>query len=164
MADGRNTEQFAKIHELIKDIHIAMLTTEGTDGVLHSRPMATQKAEFDGSLWFLTRHNSGKVSEILHDSEVNLTYTDGNHSFVSLSGKAEINQDRSKIDELWSPLHKAWFPEGKDDPEITVLVVRVKEAEYWEAPANAIVRNVKILSAALTGGKVTAGEHEKVIL
>ncbi|MGE3509589.1 MAG: pyridoxamine 5'-phosphate oxidase family protein [Vicinamibacterales bacterium] len=28
-----------------------------------------------------------------------------------------------KIDELWEPLAKTWFTEGKDDPRITVIKV-----------------------------------------
>jgi len=162
--EASGNEQFKKIHDLIKDIHVAMLTTEGSDGKLHSRPMATQEAEFDGSVWFLSRQSSGKVTDIQHQAHVNLAYSDGKSSFVTLAGTAEIQKDRKKIDELWNPLYKAWFPDGKDDPEITVIKVQVEEAEYWEAPANAIVRNVKILSAAITGGKTSVGEHEKVTL
>ena len=162
--EASGNEQFKKIHDLIKDIHVAMLTTEGSDGKLHSRPMATQEAEFDGSVWFLCQQSSGKVTDIQHQAHVNLAYSDGKHSFVTLAGVAEIQKDRKKIDELWNPLYKAWFPDGKDDPEITVIKVQVEEAEYWEAPPNAIVRNVKILSSAITGGKVSVGEHEKITL
>jgi general stress protein 26 len=160
--EATTSEQYKKIHDLIKDIHVAMLTTEGSDGRLHSRPMATQQAEFDGSVWFLSRQRSGKVTDIQHEAHVNLAYSDGKHAFVTLAGTAEIQKDRKKIEELWNPLYKAWFPDGKEDPEITVIKVQVEEAEYWEAPPNAIVRNVKILTAALTGGKVSVGEHEKV--
>ena len=48
-------EKIEKVRDLIKGIKIAMLTTVNpTDGSLHSRPMATQEAEFDGDLWFFT--------------------------------------------------------------------------------------------------------------
>ena len=39
-----------KISEMIKDIRIAMLSTVTADGAIHSRPMATQQAEFQGEL------------------------------------------------------------------------------------------------------------------
>jgi general stress protein 26 len=126
-ATGR--EALNKINELIQDIHIAMMTTVSPDGSLHSRPMATQKAEFTGELWFLTREDSGKIFDVEHDRHVSLTYTDGQQTFVALAGKASISQDRGKIDELWNPMYTAWFPEGKDDPEIAVLQVRVETAE-----------------------------------
>ncbi len=152
-----------KVWELIKDIHIAMLTTADSSGALYSRPMATQQASFTGDLWFLTGQHSGKVEEIQHDAHVNLTYTDAkNSSFVSVAGRAEISKDRAKIEELWNPLYKAWFPEGVNDPEVRVLKVRVDGAEYWEAPSSAIVRYFRILKRAATHGKSKVGEHGKL--
>ncbi len=157
-------EAIRKISDLIHGIRIAMLTTTGTDGSLHSRPMATQQKPFTGELWFLTGLHSGKVSEIRSDAEVALTYVDGKQTFLSLSGRATVSRDKAKIEELWNPMYQAWFPEGKDDPEISVLRVDVDRAEYWDAPSNAIVRNVQILARALSGGKTTVGEHASVSL
>lgn len=153
-----------KIDGLIKDIRIAMLTTAGPDGTLHSRPMATQKSEFTGELWFLTRDDSGKVFDIQHDANVSLTYADGKNTFVSLSGRARVSRDQAKIDELWNPMYMAWFPQGKEDPEIRVMRVTVDTAEYWDAPSNAVVRNFQILLAAVTAGHVKVGENEAVTL
>ena len=157
-------EGIAKIAELIKDIQMAMLTTVGTDGPLHSRPMATQQTPFDGELLFLTAEDTGKVQEIKEDAEVALTYVDPKHTFLTLSGRASISNDRDLIEKLWNPTYKAWFPGGKDDPAIRVLRVHVDQAEYWEAPANAVLRNVKILARAVTGGKTAVGEHARVEL
>jgi general stress protein 26 len=166
MTEGGSSRATAlkKINNLIKDIRMAMLTTAAPDGHLHSRPMATQKSEFDGELWFLTKDDSAKVFDIEHDVHVSLTYVDGKHTFVSLSGIASVSHDRAKIEELWNPMYKAWFPEGKDDPEITVLRVRVESAEYWEAPANTVVRNFQILRAALTGKEAEVAKNKSVQL
>jgi general stress protein 26 len=154
-----------KLWELIKDIHIAMLTTADSTGALYSRPMATQQTQFTGDLWFLTGQHSEKVEEIRGNAHVNLIYTDAKNSrFVSLSGRAAVSKDRAKIDELWNPMYKAWFPNGKDDPEISVLKVHVEEAEYWDAPSSAAVRYYRILKRAATGGQSKVGEHEKLIV
>jgi general stress protein 26 len=158
-------ESLAKIQDLIKDTRIAMLTTAGEDGKLYSRPMATQGTRFQGEVWFLTRQDSGKVNEIRHDAHVNIAYANPkDSSFVSLSGRAQVSKDRAKIHELWNPLYKAWFPKGEDDPEITLLKVTVEDAEYWDAPSNAIVRNYQILRAAVTRGSSPVGEHARVEL
>ena len=53
-----------KLAEMIRDIDFAMLTTVAEDGSLHSRPMSTQRAGFDGDLWFFTRASAPKVGEI----------------------------------------------------------------------------------------------------
>lgn len=49
-----NHEAIKTVHELIKGIETAMLTTVSEEGLV-SRPMKTQEAEFDGTLWFLTK-------------------------------------------------------------------------------------------------------------
>jgi general stress protein 26 len=157
------SEAIEKIWSLIKDIHVAMLTTTDPNGSLYSRPMATQQDHFTGELFYLTRAHSGKVDEIRDHANVNLTYVDTRHStFVSLSGSASLSRDRTRINELWHPSLKAWFPNGEDDPEVTVLTVRVEEAEYWDAPSSAIVRNIRILERALRGGEGKMGDHARV--
>jgi general stress protein 26 len=158
-----NPQAILKIAEMIKDIRIAMLSTVTPDGDIHSRPMATQEAEFAGELLFLTRQESGKTDEIAHQSRVTLNYVDGKkYRFLSLSGRASLEKDRETIHKLWNPLYKAWFPQGEDDPQITVIRVDVDEAEYWDAPANGLVRGYQMLKAAVTGGSAPVGEHQKV--
>lgn len=148
-----------KIGELIKSIRIAMLTTAADDGSFDSRPMATQETEFDGVVWFLTREESGKVSEIKADSHVSLVYADpSNSKFVSAKGSASVNQDRAKIHELWSPMYKAWFPGGEEDSHIAVLRIEITEAQYWEASSSKLLRGLKYVAAAATGGAVDLGE------
>ncbi len=154
-----------KIAALIQDIRIAMMTTAAPDGSFDSRPMATQKTEFDGSIFFLTRQESGKVHEIANDSHVSLLYADeADGKYVTVKGKATVYRDESKIHELWNPLYKAWFPEGEGDPAIGVLRVDVTEAQYWEASSSRLIRGIKYVAAAATGGEVDLGKTGKVSL
>ena len=156
-------EGMKKIGGLIEDIRFAMLTTAAPDGSFDSRPMATQKKEFDGTLWFLTAHDTEKVREISDDSHVTLVYADpSNAKYVTVKGKAFVNRDQAKIHELWNPMYKAWFPGGEEDPKINVLRVDVVEAEYWEASDSKLIRSIKYLAAAATKGSVDVGEYGKV--
>lgn len=158
-------EGMEKIGELIHDIRIAMLTTMSPDGSMDSRPMATQNSEFNGTVWFLTRQDSGKVHEIADDSHVSLLYAAPNDAkYVAAKGIARISADRAKIHELWNPMYKAWFPEGEDDPQIGVLRVDITEAQYWEASSSKLVRGIKYLAAAATGGRIQLGETGNVSL
>ncbi|HEV2644894.1 MAG TPA: pyridoxamine 5'-phosphate oxidase family protein [Acidobacteriaceae bacterium] len=152
-----------KIGELIKDVRICMMTTAAGDGTFDSRPMATQQTEFDGTVWFLTRHESQKVAELQQDANVTLLYSDPrNNNYVAAKGKATISRDKSKIHELWNAMYKAWFPEGEDDPQITVLRVDIHEAQYWEASSSKLIFGIKYLAAAVTGGEVNVGESGSV--
>ncbi len=156
-------EGVQKINDLVKDIRIAMMTTVAPDGSFDSRPMATQQSSFYGDVWFLTRAESGKVAEIRDDSHVSLLYSDPDSSkFVSAKGRAYLSKDRAKIQELWNPMYKAWFPEGQDDPSITVLRVNISEAQYWEASSSKLLRGLKYVAAAATGGAIDLGETGKI--
>jgi general stress protein 26 len=156
-------EGLAKIGSLIKGIRVAMLTTAAKDGSFDSRPMATQKTEFDGTVWFLTANDSRKTGEIADDSHVSLIYADPSDAkYVTVKGRAHASRDREKIHELWNPMYKAWFPEGEDDPRISVLRVDVTEAEFWEASDSKIIRSIKYLAAAATKGGVDVGEYGRV--
>ena len=158
-------EGLKKIADLLKGIRIAMINTVARDGSISARPMAVQDKTFDGKLWFLTRVKSEKVDEILQDQHVTLTLTDTSDAkYLTLKGRASVNQDRAKISELWSSMYKAWFPEGESDPEIAVLRVDVTEAEYWQASSSSLVRGAKYLAAAVTGGKTSIGEAGHVLV
>lgn len=157
----------AKLGELIKDIRVAMLTTVDKEGRLHSRPMATQQTEFDGTLWFFTDANSVKVHELQRDRHVNVSYANPeDQRYVSVSGMASTMTDRGKMEELWSPLHKAWFPKGLDDPNIALLRIDVDRAEYWDAPSSAVVQLFGFAKAMLTGKRYgeEGVDHEQVKL
>ncbi len=157
-------EAIEKLNELTRDISIAMLTTiDG--GVLRSRPMDTQKTEFDGTLWFLTGADTHKDDEIKKDNRVNVSYAaPDDNKYVSVSGTAEILRDQAKINELWSPVHKAWFPEGKDDPNIRVIKINVEQAEYWDSSSSTFVQVAGFLKALVTGEQADGGENKKINL
>ena len=163
MEDTR-LKSIEKLNELIKEIDFAMLTTiDG--GMMRSRPMQTQDFEFDGNLWFFTSSKTHKAEEIERDNRVNVSYASpSDNSYVSVSGRASIVKDRAKIDEYWSDLYKAWFPEGKDTPDLVLLRVEAEQAEYWDAPSSTIAQTIGFLKALATGERVDVGENEKINL
>jgi general stress protein 26 len=159
----RGKEGMEKIAALVKGIRIAMMSTIDQAGQIHSRPMATQDEPFNGTLWFLTRSTSEKIGDIRERQKVTLDYSDPNDSkYITLRGTASVRRDRAKIEKMWNPMYKAWFPEGKDDPEIAVLRVEVNEGEYWEANSSKIIMGIRYVAAAVTGGAVSVGESGHV--
>jgi general stress protein 26 len=163
--DKTRAEAIEKLNALIKDIDFAMMTTVDTDGVLRSRPMSTQDAEFDGDLWFFTSDKTHKTEEIERDNRVNLSYANPDDNvYVSVSGTAEISKDRRKMEELWNPVLKAWFPDGLDQPDICLLKVGVEQAEYWDSSSSTIVQVAGFVKAMVTGKRADGGENEKINL
>ena len=123
-----------KLRKLMKDIRIAMLTTVARDGGLHGRPMMTSDVEADGNLWFVASGRSALAEEIAKNPNVSVTYANAKGSrYIAVSGTATFVRDEDRLKDLWSGKHKAWFPEGKKDPDLTLLKVAVHSAEYWDS-------------------------------
>jgi len=146
----------AKVHELIKDVRIAMLTTVSTEGQLVSRPMATQQTQFEGEVWFFAEADSPKIADIARDPRVNVAYSASN--FVSLAGTASVVRDVAKKRELWDAGAAAWFGD-KDaaDPSVVLIKVDAETAEYWDTPSRPATL-VKVVKAKLTKTRPDAGE------
>lgn len=160
--EDKRQESIEKLKGLIEGIDFAMLTTHA-NGKLRSRPMSTQKFEFDGDLWFFTSDQTHKVEEIEKDNEVNVAYSKPeDNTYISVSGTASIVKDRDKIEELWNPILKAWFPKGLDDPSLCLLKVSVEEAEYWDSPSSTLVQIAGFVKALVTGKSADGGDYGKV--
>ena len=67
-------------------------------------------------------------------------------------------RDRAKIEELWQPHLKAWFPDGVDTPDIALLKVSVEKAEYWDSSQSMVVHAVSLVSSLVTGEPAQPGE------
>ena len=160
-----SSNEFQHLAHLIRGIKTAMLTTASADGSLRSRPMATLEGEFDGTLWFFTRADAPKVGEVRQEEQVNVSYADADgQRFVSVSGRAALVLDREKIQELWNPVYKAWFPKGLDDPQIALLRVEADKAEYWDAQSSAMVQLISLVKELVTRPSYPSGENQKVDL
>jgi general stress protein 26 len=125
-------EKRERLHSLMKEFDTAMLVTRNTGGQLHARPLAIAERRDQGLLYFATAAESQKVREVELDDHVNVTMQD-KRRFVSVTGTARLTDDRALIEQLWSETWKIWFPKGKDDPSLRILIVDANEASYWDA-------------------------------
>ena len=158
------SEQLEKFIDLVEDIKTCMMITKDAGGKLNARPMNNAKVDKDGSVWFFTNEFSGKVAQISHENEIFLTYSSSSsNSYVAFNAVAELNDDKNKIEELWTPDMKAWFPEGKEDPKILLIHANPIEAEYWDHSSSKIIMLFNMIKSAVTGS-YTEGEHAKLRL
>jgi general stress protein 26 len=126
MQDGHD-----KLFELLEEFKTAMLVTRTQTGGVHARPMRVAKFNKDGVLYFVTSRDSPKIKEISDDPEVTVIFQDG-AKYVTLAGSAEVAEDRQLVESMWSEAWKVWFPKGKVDPMICIVMVRASQAEYWD--------------------------------
>jgi general stress protein 26 len=152
-ADLQGAAARKKVKELAEKASSCFFcTTVAQDQPFTTRPMAVQKVDEDGSLWFLSANDSYKNREIANNPVVQLLFQGASYTdFLHITGMATITEDKQKIKELWNPFLKVWFTEGENDPRISVIKVDPVEGYYWDTKHNKIVVMVKRVVGAITG-------------
>lgn len=141
-------EAVKKFKALVQDVNICMFTTIDDRNQVFSRPMSTVQIDDEGNAWFFTNEFSEKIHEVSSDNTVYLIYSHpGKNVYVTVTGTSSLILNRNKIDELWNPLFKAWFPEGKEDPRLCLVKVVTEEANYWNSNAGKMGVYFKMLKA-----------------
>jgi general stress protein 26 len=152
------TGELTKLGELIEDMSIAMLTTfEDAEQALMSRPMAPLELCEKGAIWFLTDPHSNKIK---HLQVMNLGFSNESDSkYVSISGHGEIVTDRARIESLWTPFARPWFPDGVDSSNLSLLKFVPHSAEYWDSTHSKMVRMLAMAASVVAAKPIGMGEH-----
>ena len=159
-------EHIKKVRELagkLTDIKIALLTTITEQGRPHSRPMYTFEIKDDGLIWMFISKDSRKFKEIQANPEVVLNYSNPQHDlYITINGKAEVSENPTKIEELWSDRFKSWFTYGQTDPTLALLKITPEEAEYWDSPDLLLAQIVNLVKNTFSGNPYIEGENKKI--
>lgn len=141
-----------KIKDLSESAKICMFCTELDTLPINSRPMSLQETDDEGNLWFISGDSSNKNFEIKDDKRVQLFFmNNGDYQYLSIFGDATIYKDRATIEDKWSPMANAWFEDGKDDPNVSIIRVEPRESYYWDTKAGKLVSLINFVTAAVTG-------------
>lgn len=163
--DIAGKEAVIKLKKLAEDIRICMFCTDLTSLPINARPMSVQEVDEEGNIWFMSSQKSNKNFEVKEDRRVQLLFakmTDAH--YLSVYGDAFIYRDKEKIDELWNPIAKAYFEEGKDDPDITVIKVTPSNVYYWDDKNGRVVSLIKTAAAMVTGNSNDGGVEGMLIV
>jgi len=161
MADSK-TDDVERVWQLMDKIGFAMLVTVD-GGKLRARPMSAYVRPNENAVYFLTDARRHKDEQIAEHPGVNLSFADtGGQKYVSVTGTAEISNDRARIKELFTTPAKAWW-DSPDDPQIRLLKVVPDDAEFWDSPGK-VISYVKMAAAAATGSRPDLGDNRKVAM
>lgn len=147
-----NKEAIKKIKNMTGDGSFVMLCTNLGSKPFSSCPMAVQEVDDEGNLWFFSGKDSDHNADIAHDPAAQVLLSDtGSSDYLSLFGTAAIVEDRKKAEELWSSFVKVWFPEGIDDPNLSLVRFSPREGFYWDTKHGKMVAIAKMAASLVTG-------------
>jgi general stress protein 26 len=124
--------------------------------------MVLVQDDYDGTLWFYTDLESEKVFELENDNDVCVSFADpDDQTYVSLTGVGRAIQDKDLVDKYWNSFVSAWFPEGKNSPNVGMLEIKVQKGEHWNSDSSKMVKSIKTVIAKAKGEQPDLGENEK---
>ena len=121
--------------------------------------------EFDGTLWFFADDRSRKVQDIRGGAATSLIFqSDDADTYLHLNGRADVTRDRQKMEQLFTPIIKTWFPEGLDDPHLTLIKFDAARGDFWDSKAGMLQVLAAFAKAVVTGKPGAGGNMGDVTL
>src|SRR6185295_3315968 len=100
-----HAEAIHKLRHMVSYIPVCMFSTFPGSYPPAVRPMSVLQVDDYGKLWFMSNRTSKMNEQIRENDSVQLLFSEpGEHWYWALTGHAEEQYDRSKIEDLWSPL------------------------------------------------------------
>ncbi|WP_423142692.1 pyridoxamine 5'-phosphate oxidase family protein [Parablastomonas sp. CN1-191] len=113
-------------HEMDDSPFVMLQLDNDPDG---AAPMTAQlDKDARHAIWFFT----GKDSRFARMGAATATFASKGHdTFARFAGTLVEETSRGRLDKQWSNFVEAWFPGGKDDPNLLMLRMDLGDASIW---------------------------------
>jgi len=145
--------------------HIGMLGI--VDGAPHHfQPMTAFCEPEAGEIWFFSRADTDLAREVSHGPRKAMLVIQSRdrEAQACIGGDLTIEMDREKIAKWWSPMVSAWYPEGRDDPDLRLIRLKCQDARLWLSEAGPIRYAWEVARANMTGRQPDVGDVANVRL
>ena len=129
----------------------------------HMQPMTAFCDKERGSIWFFTKTTTDLARKVGAGHMAMFCVMAKDQEFQAcIGGELAPDHDPAKIDAFWNPMVAAWFPEGKGDPELTLLKLTPQDAQVWVSRGGPLKYAFETAKANLTHTLPDVGEHKPI--
>ena len=82
------------------------------------------------AIWFFTRRDGGYAKM---GPATGILSAKSHDLFARFDGTLVEETSRQRLDQHWSNMIEAWFPGGKDDPNLLMLRMELGQAKIWDS-------------------------------
>ena len=131
----------------------------------HFQPMTAFWEEESRTLWFFSYGDTDLGRGAQGGAKAMFTFVDkGRKLWACVGGELHVHHDPARIDRFWNAVVAAWYPQGKDDPRLTLLHLKPDSAEVWINEKGPLRFAWEVLRANMTHSTPDPGRHEKLQL
>lgn len=129
----------------------------------HTQPMTALAEPATEEMWFFTRDDTDLALESIGGVEARLVFMGkGDKVQADIIGVIRVERDRNRIERYWNPMIAAWYPQGKDDPHLTLLCFEPRKGQVWVAEQGTLGTAFEITKANITGKMPHLGTSAQV--
>lgn len=96
----------------------------------HTQPMTAFVERDQGQIWFFTRADTGLAREVGAGSTAMFIFQQRELQ-ACIGGELTLSHDEARIAKYWNAVIAAWYPQGREDPSLTLLRLDCADAEVW---------------------------------
>ena len=153
-----NTEVCDRLWKAVDDEHTGMLGL--THDNHHFQPMTAFVEKDTNTLWFFTRDDTDLAQSVAANAGADAAFIFLDRKLQAcIDGRITRSHDRERIDRYWNAHVAAWYPEGKDDPHLTLLRLDVSEAAVWVSEGGLLKYAFEVAKANASGSTPDVGER-----
>ena len=153
-----------RLFKAIEDTRVGMLGVSGGEP-RHMQPMTAFAERDAGELWFFTYRDTDLLRDVNasggHHAMFCLISKD-REIYACLGGELEEHFDRERMERYWNPVVAAWYPDGKDDPRLTLMRMRLDDAQIWISEAGPVRFAFEIAKANMTKEQPDLGDRANI--
>jgi general stress protein 26 len=141
----------AELFARLSDVRAGMLGVGKSQSRM--RPMTHFLDDEKAVLHFLTSRKTDLAAEVGQGSVSHYCLADDADGYYAwITGTLTPNEDAARLDKIWNPVAGAWFS-GRDDPDILLLSMPIREAEVWSSTDSTLQFGIEIARANLDPDK-----------
>lgn len=135
MSTADANELLGRLWQELRATRTGMLGLAG-ENEAHSQPMTAHFEGDQGPLWFYARKDALLAQELESTRRAVFHYVGGGHDlYACIHGELSRDDRPDVIARFWSEEVARWYPQGQDDPSLTLLRFDAERAQIW-LPSN----------------------------
>ena len=161
MSDKTHTqaEVAEKLWKAIQHHKTGMLGVTGDTH--HFQPMTAFAEPETNTIWFFSPAHSDLVDAADGGADA-MFHFQSREVYACLDGRLSIDTDRARIDKFWNASVAAWYPEGKDDPNLTLLRLDSSDAAVWLIDGGLVKYVLEVVKANASKTIPDVGERQNI--
>ena len=152
-----------RLWDELEDAKSGMLGAPGADAGFH--PMQGFAEPESGRIWFFTSRETDLAKAARDGVDAMFIVLSRDQAFQTcIRGRLSPSLDALHLDKFWGPTVSAWFPKGKEDPDLELLCLTCADADVWVSISGGLKFGWEIAKANLTGAAPDISGHARLAL